>query len=164
MTPDNQTRVPANKLSSFDCYRFQCCCLCDGSMLIGDDLKWDGYVVADHVWQVEANMDINAGAAHRACLQIRLGRQLQPQDFMNCGVTTGHMGKDPSKWVGPPLGEPPDCRNWFGPHYSLSKGKLDIADYVSAFDSPTGHLVGRRFPWGVSWGSSADYPAPEQVG
>lgn len=146
-------RIPANRLSNFDVYRFQLCCLCNRSMRLGSSLKWDGYVVHDRVWQIEANMDIDAGSAHRACLQNRIGRQLQPKDFVDCPSTRKHLGNDTAKWFGPPLGEDPDCQDFIGPLYTIKNSKPCLDMYVSAFDSPTGHQVGVRLSLedGTTW-------------
>jgi len=100
-------------------------------------------MLQDRVWIHEANMDNSAGAAHMECIQDRIGRRLEPMDFLACPLTEREMGEDQTKWFGPPLGAEPNCEGFIGPLYAIKNGKPYL-NRLSAFDSPSGHHVGVR--------------------
>jgi hypothetical protein len=55
-------------------------------------LYWhDEYIVRGHIW-LEAGMAYDSGYLHQSCLEARLGRKLQPEDFLMWFEEYGRKG------------------------------------------------------------------------
>ena len=146
MPPDLNHRLPRipENPDRFSLDRLSICCICGQScfhIVDGKEVAVGRFMVKDAVWDVEANIEDLAGGIHAQCLQERIGRQLQPEDFIDCLLTEIGIGEDRSLWIGPPFPatQPIVPVDHYGPYCHYENGKVANHVWVSAFDSPTGY-------------------------